>query len=432
MTDFRPVSEVQADAELVRRLQRGDDDAVRQLFDRFGAPVFAVALGSLGDGADTGSVANSAHGSDASDLDDAGRSEFAARVTRHVFLQAWRNAPDFEPGRDFAPWLRMLTRRAAQAGRPEAGLPPGPPAAPTSVTAEVSVDGVQPEGADADRLDADVIWTVRAALDSLESGDRQVLRQRVAGAGSHDAIASELSISADDVARRSERAMRRLANRVAHVTDRDLDELLSDSIIWVDVPDDLAERVVAAVRSEARLDGSEPVVDAAGQGRTIGGRRIAAWVRPGLLGALAVVGFLFVGVIALSALSDVETVEPTTYQLVSTGAIAGVGGEISVAPSQSGLQIELVAPALPASVGETFYRAVVLRDDDVLVDAGTFRGGAAVTLSVAVDVERAVLFAVVLDPGAGSSSDPDTQSGTAGDVARLDDLDVILRVQLRR
>ena len=39
----------------------------------------------------------------------------AADLTVHTFLQAWRNAEVFEPGREFGPWLANLAVRVVGA-----------------------------------------------------------------------------------------------------------------------------------------------------------------------------------------------------------------------------------------------------------------------------------------------------------------------------
>ncbi len=89
MEQFRPVHVVQEDADLALALRGGDEAAVRTMYERFGGLVFTVANRMLKD------------------------RQRAEEVTQHVFLQAWRNAEQFEPGRDFAPWLATIARRAA-------------------------------------------------------------------------------------------------------------------------------------------------------------------------------------------------------------------------------------------------------------------------------------------------------------------------------
>jgi DNA-directed RNA polymerase specialized sigma24 family protein len=91
MYEFRPPAVVQADTELAIALRAGDEDAVRQLFDRYGPLVYTVGE-RLCDG------------------------DRAADITVHTFLQAWRNSEAFEPGRSFGPWLATLARQVALHG----------------------------------------------------------------------------------------------------------------------------------------------------------------------------------------------------------------------------------------------------------------------------------------------------------------------------
>ena len=50
MFEFRPPAVVQADADLTVAFRRGDEDAVRELFDRYGGFVHAISVGATDDG----------------------------------------------------------------------------------------------------------------------------------------------------------------------------------------------------------------------------------------------------------------------------------------------------------------------------------------------------------------------------------------------
>ena len=96
MFEFRPPAVVKADADLTLAFRRGDEDAVRELFDRYGGLVHAISVGATDDGSPECAMS-------------------ADQITVHTFLQAWRNSEAFEPGQPFAPWLAGLTRSVANA-----------------------------------------------------------------------------------------------------------------------------------------------------------------------------------------------------------------------------------------------------------------------------------------------------------------------------
>lgn len=79
--------DVPSDEEVSAAFCKGDPDALRLLYQRFGALVFSLARRSLGPGAD------------------------AEDVTQQVFLSAWRGRDAFDPGRgSLAGWLVAITR----------------------------------------------------------------------------------------------------------------------------------------------------------------------------------------------------------------------------------------------------------------------------------------------------------------------------------
>src|SRR5690606_3090491 len=74
---------------LMDRFRRGDHEAVRELYDLYSRPVFAIALRSLGDRV------------------------LAEEVVQQTFVNAWRAASRFDPDLDPAPWLYAIARRVA-------------------------------------------------------------------------------------------------------------------------------------------------------------------------------------------------------------------------------------------------------------------------------------------------------------------------------
>ena len=60
-----------------------------EVYERYSGPMFATALNLLGN------------------------REHAADAVQRAFVQAWRAAGRFDPGRELKPWLYAITRRAA-------------------------------------------------------------------------------------------------------------------------------------------------------------------------------------------------------------------------------------------------------------------------------------------------------------------------------
>lgn len=191
MEQFRPPHEVQRDTELALALRDGDDDAVRTLYERFGGLVYTVAYQVVRD------------------------PQRAEDVTQHVFLQAWRNAEHFEPGRDFAPWLATIARRAGidalrrEQRRPSGALELADPSDSALVSLPASAEQVE------------TVWSVRAAIDGLEADEREIVRLQHLVGHTHAEIAEQLGIAVGTVKSRSHRAHRRLAARLAHLRSED-------------------------------------------------------------------------------------------------------------------------------------------------------------------------------------------------------------------
>jgi RNA polymerase sigma factor (sigma-70 family) len=189
MEQFRPVHVVQEDADLALALRKGDEAAVRAMYERFGGLVFTVANRMLQDW------------------------QRAEEVTQHVFLQAWRNAEQLEPGRDFAPWLATIARRAAidvlhcEQRRPAGSLDVADPVDSALVTPPPSAEQIE------------TVWSVSAAIGALEPDERQIVKMQHIDGHTHAEIAERLDIAVGTVKSRSHRAHRRLANRLAHLKE---------------------------------------------------------------------------------------------------------------------------------------------------------------------------------------------------------------------
>ena len=77
------------DPELGTRFSLGDETAVREVYQRYGGAMFAVAMSMLGD------------------------RDLAAECVQQAFVRAWRSSQSFDPERALRPWLATITRRTA-------------------------------------------------------------------------------------------------------------------------------------------------------------------------------------------------------------------------------------------------------------------------------------------------------------------------------
>ena len=189
MQEFRPASVVAADTELAARLRAGDELAIRELYERYGGLVFTVARRVVGD------------------------RDRADDVTQQAFVKAWEHRDRFEPGRDFAPWLATIARRAAidrlryDQRRPTSSREVADPG-DGALTAD------EPDAAALERA-----WMVRSAIDALDPAEREVVQLQHVEGCSHQEIADRLGVAVGTVKSRSFRAHRRLARRLEHLRD---------------------------------------------------------------------------------------------------------------------------------------------------------------------------------------------------------------------
>ena len=170
--------------DVIVGFRAGDPDAVRTVYRQFARPVATVA--------------RSVVGNDQSLIDD---------VVQQTFTKAWRAAASFEPGRDLAPWLYAIARRAAvDVARAERR--------PTRGDHEPEVDvAVPPESLERTWE----VFQVRQAIDALPPDEADVVRLGHLHGLSHPEIAARLGLPVGTVKSRSHRAHRRLAAALAHV-----------------------------------------------------------------------------------------------------------------------------------------------------------------------------------------------------------------------
>jgi RNA polymerase sigma-70 factor (ECF subfamily) len=170
--------------ELIERFRAGDPDAVRAIYREHAGAIHTVARSIVRD------------------------RELAAEVVQQTFLKAWRAAAEFDGARALAPWLYSIARHTAiDALRAESK--------PTRGGHEREVDvGVQHETFER-------TWEafeVRRAVDALPPDEREVVRRSHLLGYTHEQIADQLGIPVGTVKSRSNRAHRRLAEALAHLT----------------------------------------------------------------------------------------------------------------------------------------------------------------------------------------------------------------------
>ncbi len=78
------------DEELVRRVSRGDERALSELYDRYSRPVYATGMRLLGD------------------------AQLAEELVQDAFVAVWRGAASFDPAKaSFSTWLYRVARNRA-------------------------------------------------------------------------------------------------------------------------------------------------------------------------------------------------------------------------------------------------------------------------------------------------------------------------------
>jgi RNA polymerase sigma-70 factor (ECF subfamily) len=177
------------DPSVVASFAAGDSDAVRTLYRTYAGLVMSVAMRVLG---------------------DRGHAEEAVQQT---FVQAWRHGSDLDPGRDPAPWLVTIARRAAIDIQRREGRRPAS-----------ALD-------DADQSDSALIalppseertWEaaqVRRAVDALSPDERAIVQLQHVQGYTHQQIADQLAVPVGTVKSRSFRAHRSLAAALAHLRE---------------------------------------------------------------------------------------------------------------------------------------------------------------------------------------------------------------------
>jgi RNA polymerase sigma factor (sigma-70 family) len=171
------------DLDLVARFAAGDEQAVRELYDRYARQVLTVAMKVLGNRA------------------------LAEEAVQTTMLKAWRSASSFDPSRELAPWLFTIARRVAiDLHRREKRV---------DVPAELADDDLAVVPLSFERTWE--VWEVRSAVSRLPPEEREVVRLSHGLGMTHREIADGLNVPIGTVKSRSARAHRRLASLLRHV-----------------------------------------------------------------------------------------------------------------------------------------------------------------------------------------------------------------------
>ena len=177
------------EAETIARFRDGDPDAVRAVYREYGRLVYSVAHRALGS------------------------RELAEDAAQQTFVQAWRAASSFDPGRELGPWLVTIARRVAidihrrEQRREHDHLD----------DAALTDKALIAEPPDIERTFE--AWELRRALDELPADERQLVELNHLEGLTHSEIAERLGIPVGTVKSRSFRAHRRLAARLGHLRE---------------------------------------------------------------------------------------------------------------------------------------------------------------------------------------------------------------------
>ena len=168
-----------ADARAMERMAAGDQEALKELYERYGRLVFGMAYRVTSD-----------HG-------------LAEECTQDVFVNLWRRASEYDPGRaKVTTWLFVITRnRAIELGRARARSPDPQP--------DVELPGESPDPAELVGA-ADESQRVAEAMAELPSPQREVLQLAFFDGLTHVEIADRLGVPLGTVKGRLRLALDRL------------------------------------------------------------------------------------------------------------------------------------------------------------------------------------------------------------------------------
>ena len=172
----------------VAAYRAGQPDGIRAVYREYGRLVFAVTYRVLGD------------------------RTMAEEATQQTFVQAWKAAGSFDPGRELGPWLATIARRAAiDVHRRIASLA----RRARGRRGQRSLDDLP---AARSRADLRRVGGA-AAVDELPDDEREVVRLQHFEGLTHVEIAERLELPLGTVKSRSYRAHKRLAGGLGHLRE---------------------------------------------------------------------------------------------------------------------------------------------------------------------------------------------------------------------
>ena len=183
-------AEAERDRQAIRAVAGGSGDAVAELYDRYGATVYGLALRVLG------------------------QPDLAEEVVQDVFAQVWREASRYDAARStVAGWIVMLTRtRAIDRLRARRARPDQVAAVEATAATPLPSSDSTPE---ASTLTAEDTRLVRGALARLPDQFRSLIELAYYEGLSHSEIAARTGIPLGTVKTRLRNAMGTLRSVLA-------------------------------------------------------------------------------------------------------------------------------------------------------------------------------------------------------------------------
>jgi RNA polymerase sigma-70 factor (ECF subfamily) len=180
------------DFEAIRRVARGDADALAFLYDRHSRIIYSLAFRIVGDPPE------------------------AEEIVQDVFAQAWRQAERYDTSRGVVvAWLLMIARsRAIDRVRSRRGLPPLAPDGEKGLAAMAD----PAEGPELQTLSAEQVVRLKRALDTLPLQQRMTIQLAFYEGLTHVEIAERLEEPLGTVKTRIRLGLLKLRSAVLETT----------------------------------------------------------------------------------------------------------------------------------------------------------------------------------------------------------------------